>query len=89
VTVELVARELPGPAERTLLVVHGGPDWDHGRQDMTFPAALAERTAALLPGATAVVLDEAGHMAHVDQPECWLAALSAFLDRPVPGCGSG
>ena len=56
---------------------------------MTFPAALAERTAALLPGATAVVLDEAGHMAHVDQPEGWLAALSAFLDRPVPGCGSG
>ena len=28
-SVELVARELPGPAERTLLVVHGGPDWDH------------------------------------------------------------
>jgi pimeloyl-ACP methyl ester carboxylesterase len=29
VSVELVAREVPGPAERTLLVVHGGPDWDH------------------------------------------------------------
>ncbi|MCP3803155.1 alpha/beta hydrolase [Allokutzneria sp. A3M-2-11 16] len=49
-----------------------------GRQDMVFPAALAERAAALIPSARAVVLDEAGHMAHVDQPEGWLAAIEDF-----------
>ncbi|MFI7616558.1 alpha/beta fold hydrolase [Nonomuraea terrae] len=51
----------------------------HGRQDMTFPAALAEEGAELIPSARAVVLDEAGHMAHVDQPDRWLAAVAAFL----------
>jgi pimeloyl-ACP methyl ester carboxylesterase len=52
----------------------------HGRQDLTFPAKLAEQTAAALPAARAVILQDAGHMAHVDQPAAWLAALSEFLD---------
>lgn len=52
----------------------------HGRQDMTFPAALAEQTAAAMPEARAVVIDEAGHMAHIDQPEAWLQAVTDFLD---------
>ncbi|WP_371327796.1 alpha/beta fold hydrolase [Modestobacter sp. DSM 44400] len=51
----------------------------HGRQDMVFPAALAGQAAALLPGARAVVLEEAGHMAHVDSPTEWLAAVRDFL----------
>jgi pimeloyl-ACP methyl ester carboxylesterase len=50
-----------------------------GRQDMTFPAGLAEVTAAALPTARARILDDAGHMTHVDQPEPWLAAVEDFL----------
>lgn len=52
----------------------------HGQQDMTFPAVLAERTAAEMPNARAVVLDQAGHMTHIDQPEAWLQAIRDFLD---------
>jgi pimeloyl-ACP methyl ester carboxylesterase len=51
----------------------------HGAQDMTFPAALARQAAALIPAARAVVLDGAGHMAHIDQPERWIAAVGGFL----------
>jgi pimeloyl-ACP methyl ester carboxylesterase len=51
----------------------------HGRQDMTFPALLAEEAEKLIPSARAVVLDEAGHMAHIDQPTAWLDALTDFL----------
>ncbi|MEV5559771.1 alpha/beta hydrolase [Nonomuraea wenchangensis] len=51
----------------------------HGRQDMIFPAALAEEAATLIPSARAVVLDEAGHMTHVDQPREWLNAVARFL----------
>ncbi|MDT0266993.1 alpha/beta hydrolase [Streptomyces sp. DSM 44915] len=51
----------------------------HGRQDMVFPAALAERAARRIPTARAVLLDEAGHMAHVDQPTAWLAAVTDHL----------
>ena len=51
----------------------------HGRQDMVFPAALVEPTAAQLLAARAVVLDDAGHMAHVDAPDAWLAAVRGFL----------
>ncbi|WP_051451691.1 alpha/beta fold hydrolase [Actinospica robiniae] len=51
----------------------------HGRQDMTFPAFLAEQTADQMPEARAVVLDQAGHMAHIDQPEAWRRAVAEFL----------
>ena len=56
----------------------------HGRQDMTFPVALAEEASALIPSARAVILEEAGHMAHVDQPERWLAAVTSFLREDLP-----
>ncbi|MDT7787895.1 MAG: hypothetical protein QOF58_6314 [Pseudonocardiales bacterium] len=51
----------------------------HGRQDMTFPASLVEPTLELIPHARAVVLEEAGHMLHVDEPDGYLAAVRAFL----------
>jgi pimeloyl-ACP methyl ester carboxylesterase len=51
----------------------------HGRHDMTFPANLAEQAAARNPAARAVILDEAGHMAHIDQPHHWVTALANFL----------
>jgi pimeloyl-ACP methyl ester carboxylesterase len=51
----------------------------HGRQDMTFPAALAQQAAALIPAARAVILDGAGHMAHIDQPGRWITAVDGFL----------
>ncbi|GAA1459396.1 alpha/beta hydrolase [Nocardiopsis exhalans] len=54
----------------------------HGREDMTFPASFAERATEFLPTAEAVVLEGAGHMAHVDRAEAWLDALDAFLSRP-------
>lgn len=51
----------------------------HGRQDMTFPAALAQEAGRQIPRAQCVLLDDAGHMAHVDQPTRWLAAVRDFL----------
>ncbi len=51
----------------------------HGRQDMTFPADLAGQAAAQMPMSRCRVLEDAGHMAHVDQPEEWLAAVREFL----------
>lgn len=47
----------------------------HGRYDMIFPAWLADE----VPFAHKVILDDAGHMAHVDQPRAWLAAVEEFL----------
>lgn len=52
----------------------------HGRQDMTFPAGLAQDAADRIPQAQCILLDDAGHMAHVDQPTRWLAAVRDFLD---------
>ncbi|MDX6239369.1 MAG: hypothetical protein QOG10_4184 [Kribbellaceae bacterium] len=51
-----------------------------GRQDMTFPVELADQVAALIPSATTAILEEAGHMAHIDQPAASLAAVAAFLN---------
>lgn len=55
----------------------------HGAQDMTFPSRLASRAAAEMPNAHAVILQDAGHMAHVDQPSQWLDALARFLEGPA------
>ena len=46
--VELFVAQPPGPAERTLLVIHGGPDWDHTylREPL---AELAGRHRVVLP----------------------------------------
>jgi pimeloyl-ACP methyl ester carboxylesterase len=52
----------------------------HGRYDMTFPAGLADLVASRNPHARAVVLDDASHMAHIDQPDAWLEALVQFLN---------
>jgi pimeloyl-ACP methyl ester carboxylesterase len=54
----------------------------HGAQDMTFPVDLARRAAGEIPAASAVVLEEAGHMTHVDQPDQWLLAVDRFLAAP-------
>lgn len=51
----------------------------HGRQDMTFPAALTQQAADQIPRAKPVLLDDAGHMAHVDAPTRWLSAVRDFL----------
>jgi pimeloyl-ACP methyl ester carboxylesterase len=47
---------------------------------MRFPASAAQRAAACLPRARAVVLDDAGHMTHVDQPSAWRQTIAAFLE---------
>ncbi|MGW4209926.1 alpha/beta fold hydrolase [Lentzea sp. NPDC004789] len=46
---------------------------------MTFPVGLVEPTLALIPRARAVVLEEAGHMLHVDEPDGYLTALREWL----------
>lgn len=51
----------------------------HGRHDTIFPASLVEPTRAAIPSAQAVILEAAGHMAHIDQPCEWLTAISRFL----------
>lgn len=77
----LVTPRLPDAAQRiaalgipVLLLLHG-------RQDMTFPVSLVEPTLALIPRARAAILEEAGHMLHVDEPDGYLAAVREFLDR--------
>ncbi|MFB9723126.1 alpha/beta fold hydrolase [Planobispora longispora] len=45
---ELFVTQSTGPADRTLLVIHGGPDWDHTylREPLT---ELADRHRIVLP----------------------------------------
>ncbi len=42
---------------------------------------IAERMAGLLPHATLVVIDGAGHTAHLERPAAFVAALDAWLAR--------
>jgi 3-oxoadipate enol-lactonase len=50
-----------------------------GSRDPNAPAAGMERMAALIPGARFVVLEGAGHLAHLEQPARFNAAVEAFL----------
>ncbi len=76
----LVTPRLPDAAERTADLGIPVP-LVHGRQDMTFPAGLVEPTLRLIPRARAVVLEEAGHMLHVDDPDGWLCAVREHLEQ--------
>jgi pimeloyl-ACP methyl ester carboxylesterase len=50
-----------------------------GSKDRSVPAALAEASAAKVSGAKTLVVDNAGHWVHHDQPEALTAALVEFL----------
>ncbi|GAA1259038.1 alpha/beta fold hydrolase [Oryzihumus leptocrescens] len=51
----------------------------HGAQDMGFPVQVAQRLHAAVPATSLRVLDQAGHMAHFDQPQAWSSAVLDFL----------
>lgn len=51
----------------------------HGAQDMGFPVQVAQRLSDAVPRACLRVIDQAGHMAHVDRPEAWSSAVVDFL----------
>ena len=50
-----------------------------GRNDELFPLAYGEKLAALIPDARLTVIDECGHLPHVEHPEPLRAALHAFV----------
>jgi pimeloyl-ACP methyl ester carboxylesterase len=50
-----------------------------GRDDVLTPPAQAEKLAAGIKGAQRVVLDGAGHLANLEQPAAFNAAVQAFL----------
>jgi len=79
----LLPPALPGNAQRRLAAAGWPILIMNGRWDLYSPAKLAEQAAAEMPNARAVVLPDAGHMAHIDQPRLWLAALEAFLTSPL------
>lgn len=51
----------------------------HGTQDMTFPVQLAQRLHAAVPSSQLQTIDQAGHMAHFEQPSQWATAVIDFL----------
>ena len=76
-----VIESLPTIAVPTLVIV--------GADDVPFIAA-AEYMAGKIPGATKVVIPNAGHAANLDQPATFNAALLEFLERlPEPAANQG
>jgi triacylglycerol lipase len=50
-----------------------------GKEDKLFPVTLAPYITGLTPGATSVLIDNASHFAHIDQPAAFISAVSEFL----------
>ena len=46
---------------------------------MTIPLAHSESLMPLLPGAKLTIIDNAGHIAHLEQPEIFNSLLLQFL----------
>jgi 3-oxoadipate enol-lactonase len=55
-----------------------------GTKDPNAPAAAMERMAARIPGARYVALEGVGHLAHLEQPARFNAALDMFLQEVAP-----
>ena len=75
---ELGLRQIP-PEELARIGVPTTLIW--GRQDRVMPLATAQEASARY-GWPLQVIDDAGHFLALDQPEAFLRALSAALDRP-------
>ena len=67
-----LAGDLPRIAVPTLVL--------SGTRDRNAPAPAMERMAARIPGAQYVALDGAGHLAHLEQPAHFDAAVQSFLE---------
>ncbi|WP_167480861.1 alpha/beta fold hydrolase [Mesorhizobium waimense] len=52
----------------------------HGAKDMRFPVAVAERLHRTLPHSRLVILEQTGHLAHMEAPERWLLPVREFID---------
>lgn len=55
-----------------------------GELDPAAPAAIMEKMAARIPGAQYVLLPRAGHLANLEQPQAFNAAVTAFLQQHLP-----
>lgn len=70
------------PDGRDILARFGGPVLVVvGADDVITPPAKAQAMADLVPGAALEVIPDAGHLASVEQPEAFNAALLGLLDR--------
>lgn len=56
-----------------------------GRDDFMTPVKYAEYLRANLPNATLKIIDRAGHMVMIEQPDEFNSALDAFLDVTLAG----
>lgn len=54
-----------------------------GRHDRTCPAEAGADMAARIPGAELVVFESSAHMTFVEEPEAYISAVGAFLDRLI------
>ena len=54
-----------------------------GAQDRLCPPDRHKAMATLMPGATLIIIPEAGHLATLEQPEMVSAALARWLDAPA------
>ena len=70
------------PDTRDILTRFGGPVLVVvGTDDVITPPAKARTMAELVPGAELVEISGAGHLANLEQPEAFNAALGRFLAR--------
>jgi pimeloyl-ACP methyl ester carboxylesterase len=51
-----------------------------GAADTNFPARQAETFGAAIPGAKKLIIPDAGHLPHVEQPAAFVAGTVAFID---------
>ncbi len=56
-----------------------------GADDMGTPVAASEAMLARIAGAELVVIDDAAHLANLEQPEAFNRALGGFLDARAQG----
>jgi pimeloyl-ACP methyl ester carboxylesterase len=73
------------PDARDILARFGGPVLVVvGSDDVLTPPATARAMAELVPGAELVEIPRAGHLANLEAPDAFNAALARFIDRVSP-----
>ncbi|WP_149359344.1 alpha/beta fold hydrolase [Lolliginicoccus suaedae] len=90
-----ITRGVIGPLGQTICAVKHFPDYQHipamviwGRHDNMIPILHAEQNREVMPHAEAVILEDAGHFPHLDEPVAFHAAIQPFLAAMAGASGA-
>lgn len=71
---QIASTETINNSKKNVLIIHG-------EKDLRFPVSVAHRLNESLENSELVIIENAGHLAHLEKPSTWAKAIDRFLNQ--------